>query len=586
MLYPQLNPYRQRYDLSGIWDLRFDPTSAGEAAGWMAGFDAGQPVGVPASWNEQLADARDYLGLAWYQTCFDMPAGLDQQCVSLYFGSVNYLARIWLNGIWLGQHEGGHLPFAFEVTNLLRSTRNCLVVLVDGQLAPDRVPPGCIPPDPRDDFSTVNYPDTSYDFFPYCGIHRPVLLVATAQHAIEDVQLVTTIDGSDGVVQISIIGNQEAQSTARVTIRGFGANLSVETLLRNGQAKTSIRVPEAQLWAPGTPHLYTLTIELLHAAQIVDSYSLPVGIRTIEVRDDALLLNGQPIVLRGFGRHEDFPVLGRGYHPAVMVKDFALMQWAGANSFRTSHYPYAEEQLALADRLGLLVISETPSVGLFFHEDGLERRRTLAHQYLAELIARDKNHPSVIVWSMANEPQSNRPGATAFFRELYDHAKALDPTRPATIVSFLGEQEESFDFCDIVCLNRYAGWYTHRGHLHDAINALETDLRAMHERFRKPILITEFGADAIAGHHAWPPEMGSEEYQAAMIEAYVRLFDTLPFVVGQHVWNLCDFKTGQSEFRIGALNLKGVFTRDRRPKLAAHRLRTLWSADPQQELYR
>ncbi len=230
----------------------------------------------------------------------------------------------------------------------------------------------------------------------------------------------------------------------------------------------------------------------------------------------------------------------------------------------------------LADRLGFLVIDETPAVGLYFREDGLERRLQLCQQYTRDLVARDKNHPSVIMWSLANEPQSDHPAAKPFFRVLYELAKSLDPTRPTTLVSHKGILEESFEFCDLLCLNRYYGWYTEPGQLQVGCSRLSEELDALYEKFHKPLIMTEFGADALAGWHAQPPEMFSEEFQAEMITDYLEVLRRKPFVVGEHIWNLCDFKTGQAVRRVGGMNLKGVFTRDRRPKLAAHRLRELW----------
>jgi beta-glucuronidase len=263
----------------------------------------------------------------------------------------------------------------------------------------------------------------------------------------------------------------------------------------------------------------------------------------------------------------------------VVVKDYALMRWVGANSFRTTHYPYSEQMMALADRLGLMVIDETPAVGLFFREEGLERRLGLCRQYTQELIGRDKNHPSVIMWSLANEPHSLRPAARSFFRNLYDLARSLDVTRPVTVVSCMGLGEEAFEFLDVVCLNRYFGWYTQAGQLEDGCRLLSAELDALHEKFPKPLLLTEFGADAVSGCHAQPPEMFSEEYQADMLARYIEVANSKPFVVGEHVWNLCDFKTGQAVRRMGGMNLKGIFTRDRRPKLAAHRLREMWRSE-------
>jgi beta-glucuronidase len=576
MLYPQLNPYRQMIDLSGFWAFAFDPQDAGTSGGWMDGF-GGEPIAVPASWNDQFATGRDFMGPAWYQTAFDLPWGWVGQRVILRFGSVNYLADVWLNGASLGEHEGGHLPFEFDVTDQVKPERNRLVVRVDGQLAPDRVPPGDIPPDPLDSFGRGNYPPTSFDFFPFCGIQRPVLLYATPQDGIADLTVVTDIENGDGLVHVRLDRLSGDPATARFTLEGHGAAITCEhSVVREG-ADAELRIPDVAMWGPGSPNLYDLNVELLRDGAVFDRYRLPVGVRTLAVEGDRLLLNGEPITLKGFGRHEDFPVAGRGYVPAVIVKDYALMEWIGANSYRTSHYPYSEQMMALADQLGVLVIDEIPAVGLFFREDGLVRRLALCKQYTGELIARDKNHPSVIMWSLANEPHSRRPAAKGFFRELYDLAKGLDPTRPATIVSMVGVDEEAFEFCDVVCLNRYYGWYTEPGQLEVGYERLSQELDALHEKFPKPLILTEFGADTFPGWHAQPPEMFSEEYQAEMLTGYIEVMNSKPFVIGHHIWNMCDFKTSQAVHRMTGMNYKGVFTRDRRPKLAAHRLRELWA---------
>jgi beta-glucuronidase len=383
----------------------------------------------------------------------------------------------------------------------------------------------------------------------------------------------TEIEGENGRVGVSLaIRDWRLGVSARLAVGG----VEMDVELAEETAVAHLSISDAKFWSPDSPYLYDLVVELLADGQMIDRYTLPIGIRTIEVDGDALLLNGKPIVLRGFGRHEDFPVAGRGTVPAVNIKDFALMNWIGANSFRTSHYPYDEEMLALADRLGFLVISETPAVGLFFQEDGLDRRLQLCRQMTQELIARDKNHPSVIMWSLANEPRSVHGNEVPFFRNLYTLAKSLDDTRPITIVSDLFTEEASFTFFDVVCLNVYRGWYQESGELAAGLAQFERILDEAFAKFGKPILVTEFGADAMPGHHALPPEMFSEEYQADFIASYIAVMDEKPFVAGQHVWNLCDFKTAQGVKRPFAMNFKGVFTRDRRPKLAAHRLKEIW----------
>jgi beta-glucuronidase len=575
MLYPQQNPFRQVMTLPAYWDFRVDPDNCGLEEGWSGGFEGVRPIAVPASWNEQFEGERDFLGPAWHQTRFDIPWGWEGKRIMLRFGSVNYLADVWLNGELIGQHEGGHLPFEFDVTKAVQPEGNTLIVRVDGRLAPDRVPPGNVSGEMLDTGASQGgtYPRTNFDFFPYCGIHRPVMLTAATAESIRDITVITNIEGSTGVVTVRVVC---PDGEIRVTLTGHGVNVTEMGEVTGGSGQVTLTVPNAALWSPVSPDRYDLTVELNRGGRAVDRYTLPIGIRTIAVEGDQLLLNGEPIRLVGVARHEDFPIIGRGLPPAVVIKDFALMKWIGANSFRTSHYPYSEEIMFLADRLGFLVIDETPAVGLYFRQDGLARRLELCKQYTQELISRDKNHPSVVMWSLANEPHSLRPEAGPFFRELYDLAKALDPTRPITLASFLGVPEAAFEFMDVLCVNRYHGWYLEPGQLDEGVAIVAEGLDALHAHFGKPVILTEFGADALPGCHAQPPEMFSEEYQAEMLTRYITMLASRPYVVGHHVWNLCDFKTSQGITRMGGMNYKGVFTRDRRPKLAAHALRRLW----------
>lgn len=578
-LYPQTNAFRQVISLDGFWDFRVDPKNVGISEEWFRELKGTSPIAVPASWNDQLEELRDYCGIAWYQTNFDLPSGFStDRRVRLRFGSVNYLAEVWLNGTLLGKHEGGHLPFEFDLSGKLQPEHNVLIVRVDAALAPDRVPPGNIPPDPKNTFSNKQYPDTSFDFFPFAGIHRPVMLYSTPVQAIADLKVRTAIQGAEGRVRVEFATTPGTTGTARFTLQGHGADVTAEAPISSDRGQVDLVVPNAALWAPGQPNLYHLKAEVIHSGAVSDRYSMKVGIRTVEVDGDRLLLNGKPIFLKGFGRHEDFPVTGRGYLAPVVVRDYSIMKWVGANSFRTSHYPYSEQMMAMADELGILVIDEIPAVGLFFSEDGLQRRLNLCRQYIQELVSRDRNHPSVIMWSIANEPHSARPAAKEFFRTLYRTAKSEDDSRPVTLTNVAGIWEEAFEFLDVLCVNRYNGWYEQQGQIEEGVALLSIELEKIHAAFKKPMVVTEFGADALPGHHADPPEMFSEEYQAKLISLYHALFKTKPYIVGEHVWNLCDFKTAQAVHRPGAFNHKGVFTRDRRPKLAAHKLRELWGS--------
>ncbi len=248
-LYPQTNPYRQVISLDGFWDFRTDPDDVGVAKNWFGGLQQVIPIAVPASWNDQFEDLRDYCGIAWYQTHFDLPAGFaTNRRLRLRFGSVNYLAEVWLNGVRVGKHEGGHLPFEFDVNGKVRPENNLLVVRVDCALAPDRVPPGGIPPDPRDTFQNKQFPDTSFDFFPFAGIHRPVMLYSTPVQAIADLSIRTTINGSEGRVRVHMDTTPGAAGMARFTLQGHGSDVKVEAPIAGGQAEVELVVPKAAFW--------------------------------------------------------------------------------------------------------------------------------------------------------------------------------------------------------------------------------------------------------------------------------------------------------------------------------------------------
>ncbi|MQY58147.1 MAG: beta-glucuronidase [Clostridia bacterium] len=577
MLYPKMNGFREVIDLSGFFDFKLDPDNVGEEKNWQKGVESSRSIGIPGSWNEQFIDTRDYLGPTWHFKKFYVPSSWKEKLVWFRIGAANYYAKVWINGKLIGEHEGGYLPFQFEVTDKVRfGKENFLSVKVDNQLSPERVPPGNIPEEehPRS-VRQRSYPDVNFDFFPYGGIHRPVYLFCTPLDYIEDIAVTTSIEGKKGLVKYRITKKGGEAKEAFIHLGDENTRLDQKAEFRGNMAEGELTIDEATFWSPDSPHLYEMVVELLSPEGApIDEYTLSIGIRTIEVKNDRLYLNGEPIFLKGFGKHEDFPIIGKGLSLPLIVKDYSLMKWIGANSFRTSHYPYSEEMMNMADKEGFLVIDEIPAVGLFFGK-GNKRRLSLCKQYLRELIARDKNHPSVIMWSIANEPHSTKPEAKEFFRQLYEHTKKLDPSRLVTLVSMFGLKEEALAYVDVICLNRYYGWYTEPGQLDRASHKLSRELDALYQTYKKPILLSEFGAGAIAGVHAHPAELFSEEYQAELIQKYCEVIESKPYMVGEHVWCFADFKTAQVAYRV-ALNRKGVFTRTRQPKLAAHILRKIW----------
>jgi len=582
MLTPRDSRSRDCRRLDGVWRFRFDPGGEGTAQGWWRGpLPGAREMAVPASYNDLVTDAaeREHVGDVWYQRDVWVPAAWAGQRIVLRCDAATHHGTMWAGEVQVAEHAGGYTPFEADVTGQARCGERLRVTIrVGNELTMATIPPGTTSRGAAGQQRQRYF----HDFYNYAGLHRSVWLYATPRHYIADISVGTGFDPGTGTGQVSYrldVAGGETTSVRLVDAAGAA-------VAQGSGASGVLTVPAAQPWSPDHPYLYRL--EAAHGA---DEYLLPVGIRTVAVDGARLLLNGQPVRLRGFGMHEDAALRGKGHDDARMVRDFALLDWVGANSFRTSHYPYAEEVLDYADRRGLLVIDEAPAVGLHFSlghmgdhgartfgPGGIGAAAGAAHlAVLRELIARDGNHPCVIAWSIANEPDTAEPAAREYFAPLVSAVRELDPARPvcfANVATAPPGADVVTDLFDLICVNRYYGWYAESGDLATAERELEAELRAWADRGR-PIVVTEFGADALPGLHALPPVMWSEEYQAALIEMSVRVFRRIPGIIGEHVWNFADFSTAQAVHRPGG-NHKGVFTRDRQPKAAARRLRELW----------
>jgi beta-glucuronidase len=588
-LFPQQNDHRNTLNLSGIWQFKKDSLHVGEKEQWFNGLKNSRSIAVPGSWNEQFEDMRDYLDMAWYETETYIPEGWKGQRIFIRVGSANYAAKIWINGTPLGLHEGGHLPFAFEIGSLVKwNALNRISIQVENILKPDRVPTG------GDVAGGLfnSFPRSNYDFFPYAGLQRAVwLYTVPAASAITDVDIETGFKSADGFMTITVKQDGKAPQ-GKIQVSGNNQHMETPVRFSGGSGTATVRIPNVRLWSTEDPFLYTVTVTINEGSRTVDRYTINTGVRTITANNRQILLNGKPVFLKGFGKHEDFPIFGRGAAYPVMVKDYALLKWVGANSFRTSHYPYDEEYMNMADREGILVIDEIPAVGLYFHGDTaqLQARQAACKQYIKELISRDKHHPSVIMWCVANEPfppkiglsggsddkQSSDVGYSSL-KELIQEVKKSDSSRLATVVGVMGGPSSWLGLGDVVCINRYWGWYTNPGDIQAGASMLSAELDRLYKQLQKPVVITEFGADTYPGMHAEQAEMFTEEYQTAFIKAYLDVADTKDYIAGMQVWAFADFKTGQGIIRFGGMNYKGVFTRDRRPKAAAFFLRSRWA---------
>ena len=590
MLRPQDTATRERKRLDGLWQFALDPDGAGRTDRWFAEpLPDAREMAVPASFNDIVTDpaVRDYFGDVWYQTTVRVPRGWDGRRIVLHFESATHRATVWVGDAEAVSHEGGYTPFAADITDHVKAGQPVrLTVVVNNTLNFQSIPPGVI-----EHTSAGMRQRYWHDFFNYAGIHRSVWLYAIDAVHLTDIRIVTGLDGGTGTVEYA------TESTGGAATRVVLRDEEGRQVAGSDGASGILTVADVHRWAPGDGYLYDLEVQLVDdAGTLVDSYHQSVGVRTVEVSGNRFLINGEPFYFTGFGKHEDLAVIGKGHNDAFMIHDFELLEWIGANSFRTSHYPYCEEVLDYADRHGIIVIDETAAVGLnmglgggifgaqgyvTFSADTInDASREVHAQAIRELVTRDRNHPSVVLWSIANEPESDTQAAEEYFRPLFELTRELDSSRPVGFVNVMlapyGKCRVS-QFADVLMLNRYYGWYVDAGDLPAAEQKWEHELQGWASE-NKPIIITEYGADTYPGLHSVTAQPWTEEYQVAYLEMNHRVFDRIDAVVGEQVWNFADFATTSGVMRVGG-NKKGVFTRDRQPKAAAHALRRRWRKD-------
>ena len=593
LLYPVNNRCRTARTLDGLWKFQFDPTGCGAAQGWQKGLPDPISMPVPASFSDFFTTRaeRDYCGDFWYETEFFVPADW-QGRVMLRFGSITHRAVVYCNGVEITRHEGGFLPVVADLTEAaVRGGVNRVSVQANNELSESSLPCGAVKTLPNGTKLAKPY----FDFYNYSGIQRSVWLVNCPAQAIEDYSVDYTLEGADALVHYTVRRGGDLP----VRVRLLDAE-GREVAAAEG-AEGTLRVADARLWQVRNAYLYTLAITLGSGESPADEYTARVGIRTVEVRGTKILINGAPVYLRGFGKHEDFDVLGRGFSWAVAKRDFECMKWTGANCFRTSHYPYAEEWYQMADEEGFLIINEVPAVGMMrsthnFADAGMGKYTyffetptvpALLANHIAqveEMIARDKNHPSVFAWSLFNEPETTSEYAQKYFTAVFEAARALDPQhRPMT-----GALEKNsapnkcrcYQLCDFICLNRYYGWYISGAELEEA----EAKFRAEMDQWAAknlnvPFVFTEFGTDTLPTEHKLPSVMWSQEYQDEYMAMNFKVFDSYDFVQGELVWNFADFQTSEGIMRVNG-NKKGIFTRQRQPKDVAFTFKRRWEALP------
>ncbi|WP_077328366.1 beta-glucuronidase [Virgibacillus siamensis] len=592
MLYPITTDTRGVIDLNGIWNFKLDNGSGFDEKWYASKLEDAISMAVPASYNDAgvISEIRDHVGWVWYEREFSLPAYMKNERIVLRFGSATHLAKVYVNGELTVGHKGGFTPFEAEINNNLTEGTNRVTVAVNNVVDETTLPVGDYMEEEVDGLGKRAKNNPNFDFFNYAGLHRPVKIYTTPQRYISDVTVITDFEGSTG--KISYKADVKGEG---VTVKTEIFNEAGEQVADAGGAESNVAIPDVTLWKPMDAYLYTLKVGLYDGNQLIDVYEQPFGVRTVSVENGKFLINGEPFYFKGFGKHEDSPIHGRGFDETLNVTDFNLMKWIGANSFRTAHYPYSEEMMRLADKEGIVVIDESPAVGVHLNfaavlfgprdfRNTWEHIQTYEHHrdIMKDLVARDKNHPSVVMWSVANEPASEEEGAAEYFRPLVELTKECDPQkRPVTIVTHMWSTPETCkvgDFVDVLALNRYYGWYVHGGELDVAKAKLRKELEGWEKRCpEKPVIMTEYGADTVAGLHDVEPVMFTEEYQAAYLKANHDVFDEFKNFAGEHIWNFADFNTSQGAMRVQG-NKKGLFTRDRKPKSAAQLMRKRWKS--------
>ncbi len=514
-----IDPYE-----SGFYDYRYKPNANGYFKNAKPtsksdlieyDFDASDTLKVPGDWNTQSDQLFFYEGTVWYKKSFDYQRKPDTR-LFVYFGAANYQADVYLNGERVGQHEGGFTPFNFEITKLVRDTGNFLVVKVDNKRRRDAVP------------------TLMTDWWNYGGLTREVKIIETPATFVHDYMLQLQKGSRDQISGFVKLSGEKLKQEITVRIPEARISKSFTTDV-NGFAAIDVKA-ELKLWSPENPKLYEVMIEAE-----TDRVREEIGFRSLETKGTEILLNGRPVFLRGICIHEEAPL--RGGRANTRQDALTLLGWAkelGANFVRLAHYPHNEFIVREADRMGIMVWSEIPVYWTIEWENPATLEN--ARNQLSEMIARDKNRAAVVIWSVANEtPLSD--ARLSFLRSLVSHARSLDSTRLLSAAMerhYIDATTQMIDdplgeYLDVLGCNEYVGWY-------DGLPE-KADRLEWKTKYQKPLVMSEFGGDALFGHHGDALTRWTEEYQESIYEHQIKMLKRIPFLRGTAPWILTDFRS-------------------------------------------
>jgi glycosyl hydrolase family 2 len=534
-----------RYLMDGQWLFRLDSADDGVKQRFMrqTGTDGWKPVTVPNVWNlGDPSNASMAGGIGWYRKDFELPNANKALDWAVRFESVNYRSRVWLNGKPIGENTGAYIPFSMQLPGLKRKGTNRLVIRVDSRRLPTDFPPSGL--------NEAGVPTGGW--WNYSGIQREVYLEKqdTVEYKQVQVRPVLGCGTCAADVQMRLTLRNVGSGTKRIAVTGtFGSrkiNLGTKSLGGGAIAAftDTLRIDKPQLWSPQTPNLYKVHFTVTADGRKVSGYDLHSGIRSIKVSNGKLILNGQPLQVRGVGLHEDSKAQGFAIDDARREQLLKDAKELGATVIRT-HYPLHPYTHELADKLGLLIWSEVPVYAVKTQYLKLKSVRRLAIKEIGKNIAANENHPSVMLWSIGNE-LSSQPGPVqnAYIKAAANFVRETDPTRPVGIAvagypSSLC-QADSYKPLDVLGINDYFGWYPGpSGQIFDRTK-LSGYLDAVRQCYSdKAIMITEFGAEA--NRDGPPEEKGTYAFQQDWVNYQLGVFATKPWLSGALYWALNEF---------------------------------------------
>jgi beta-galactosidase/beta-glucuronidase len=578
---------RQAVTLAGDWRFQLDIRDIGEKEKWYEKDNsAWGSVVVPLAWNCYEEGLFNYEGIGWYSTGFTPDQAVTGKKSEIVFGRVMYYTKVWINGEFIGENIGGYLPFSFDVTKYLKpGQENKLVMRVDNR--------------PR-----INWLPAAeqIEWIQYGGILQPVTLVTTPQIYLDNLTIRTIPEKHGALVNCIItVANETSNEddmdlTIDISRNTTGLAKSVKIRCKPNDTtnvNVAFNIEDAELWSPETPALYTASVSLSKNGQRTDDLNDRFGIRQVRVEGTSILLNGKPVTIKGTHRYDAYDRLGPNPPDSLLRKELALMKSVGINTIRV-HYPASPELLNLYDEYGFMMLEEIPLNWWGNKWDmtpiGGKAEQSLdildqAKSTLGNMIARDKNHPCIIIWSMANECATDNEIGITVMRTLLKLAKSLDPTRLTTFVA--GDnpiKHLAFDEADVVGFNAYFVC-DHIQQMDSVITQpLSRHMAEYRNFFNKPIIMTEFGRQGIKGIHG--DSFYSEEFQAAYIESNWKAIIENPTISGGILWTWADyfheqhFSLHTSYGFYGVVNANygpfGVVTGDRKHKKSLESLARMY----------